>query len=149
MASLTDRLPPKIHKIQAELPAWIQKTSNTEAAALMQKMQEHLKAKNFDEVEKTADSILKMMGVSAPAGENKPQQTPLSSPPSDDPAKRLTEKVGRVMQGVKKWTASGRDPSPIARTMEEKFKPLMEAGKVIEAEAELDRVLEQLKQDGK
>ena len=44
---------------------------------------------------------------------------------------------------------SGRDPSAIAKTMEEKFKPLMEAGKVGEAEAELDRVLEQLKPDGK
>ena len=34
-----------------------------QAAALMQKLQEQLKAKNFEEVEKTADSILKMMGV--------------------------------------------------------------------------------------
>jgi hypothetical protein len=62
VASLTDRLPPKIHKIQKELPAWIEKTGNKEAAVLMQKMQEQLKAKNFMEVEKIADSILKMMG---------------------------------------------------------------------------------------
>jgi hypothetical protein len=61
--TLLERLPPKIHKIQKELPAWIQKTGNTgKAAALMHKMQEHLKAKDFEEVEKTADSILKMMG---------------------------------------------------------------------------------------
>jgi hypothetical protein len=33
-----------------------------EAAALVQKMQEQMKAKNFEEVEKTADSILKLMG---------------------------------------------------------------------------------------
>jgi hypothetical protein len=61
-ASLMERLPPKIHKIQAELPAWLQKTGNTEGAALMQAMQAGMKAKNWDEVEKTADSILKMMG---------------------------------------------------------------------------------------
>ena len=36
------------------------KTGNTEAAALMHKMQEQLKAKNFEEVEKTADAILKL-----------------------------------------------------------------------------------------
>jgi hypothetical protein len=42
-------------------PAGIQKTGNNEAAALMQKPEEHLKAKNFEEVEKAADSILKMM----------------------------------------------------------------------------------------
>ena len=66
IASLTDRLPPKIHQIQRELPGWMQKTGNKEAAALMQKMQEQMKARNFEEVEKTADAILKMMGGSAP-----------------------------------------------------------------------------------
>lgn len=60
--TLLERLPPKIHKVQAELPAWIQKNGSREAAALMQKLQEHLKAKNFEEAEKTADSILEMMG---------------------------------------------------------------------------------------
>jgi hypothetical protein len=33
--------------------------------------------------------------------------------------------------------------------MEEKVKSLLDAGKVIEAEAELDRILEQLKQGGR
>jgi Spy/CpxP family protein refolding chaperone len=63
--------------------------------------------------------------------------------------RRLSEKVERVKEGAQKWAASGRDPSAILKTMEEKFKPLIEAGKAIEAEAELDRVLEQLKQDAK
>jgi hypothetical protein len=47
----------------------MQKSGNkdkaAEATALMQKMQEQSKARNFEEAEKTADSILKMMGVSA------------------------------------------------------------------------------------
>ncbi len=63
--------------------------------------------------------------------------------------KRLSEKVHRIEEVAHKWADSGRDPSDIARTMEEKFKPLIEAGKVIEAEAELDRLLKQLKQDTK
>ena len=67
--TLLERLPPKIHRIQKELPAWIQKTGDrekaAEAAALMRKLEEHLKAKNFEEVEKTADSILKLIGASA------------------------------------------------------------------------------------
>jgi hypothetical protein len=70
VASLTERLPPKIHRIQRELPAWIEKAdvgNKMQAMALMQKMQAQLKAKNFEDVEKTADSILKLMGVSAPA----------------------------------------------------------------------------------
>lgn len=61
--TLLERLPPKIQKIQKELPAWIQRTGNTDkAAALMQELKEHLNAKNFEEAEKTADSILKMVG---------------------------------------------------------------------------------------
>jgi Spy/CpxP family protein refolding chaperone len=63
--------------------------------------------------------------------------------------KRLSEKVERVQQGMQRWAASGRDPSAIGKAVEEKFKPLIEAGKVIEAEAELDRLLDQLKADAK
>jgi hypothetical protein len=79
--TLLERLPPKIHKIQKELPGWIQKTGGKDkaaaekAAALMQQMQEQLKAKDFEEVEKTADSILKMMGVSAqPVAQDIPKE---------------------------------------------------------------------------
>jgi len=70
--SLMESLPPKIHKIQADLPVWIQKTGNTAAAALMQKLQEQMKAKNWEEVEKVADSILQMMGESAPPSTSAP-----------------------------------------------------------------------------
>jgi hypothetical protein len=60
---VSQRLPPKIQKIQKTLPAWIQKTGNTkEASVLMKKLEEHLKAKDFEEAEKTADAILKMIG---------------------------------------------------------------------------------------
>jgi Spy/CpxP family protein refolding chaperone len=62
---------------------------------------------------------------------------------------RLTEKVQRVTDAMQKLADSGRDPSAIGKMMEEKFKPLMEAGKVVEAEAEVDRVLEQIKKDAK
>jgi Spy/CpxP family protein refolding chaperone len=62
---------------------------------------------------------------------------------------RLNEKVERVQQGVQKWAASGHDPLAIAKRMEEKFKPLIEACKPNEAEAELDLILEQINQDAK
>jgi Spy/CpxP family protein refolding chaperone len=63
--------------------------------------------------------------------------------------KRLADKMERVKAGAQDWASSGRDPTPVLRAMEEKFKPLIEAGKVIEAEAELDRALDQLKQEAK
>jgi hypothetical protein len=62
---LQERLPAKIQRIQKELPAWIQKTGNkAKATALMKNLQEQLNAKNFEDAEKTADSILKMIGES-------------------------------------------------------------------------------------
>jgi hypothetical protein len=71
--TLLERLPPKIHRIQKELPAWIQKPGNqkkaAEATALMRTLEKHLKAKDFDEVEKTADLILKMIGETAKAAD--------------------------------------------------------------------------------
>ncbi len=63
--------------------------------------------------------------------------------------KRLTEKVELVKTGAQAWAAGGRDPSEILKAMEQQFRPLIESGKVVEAEAELDRLLEQLKPEKK
>jgi Spy/CpxP family protein refolding chaperone len=62
---------------------------------------------------------------------------------------RLTAKVERVQQAAQGWAASGRDPSAVIKAMEEKVKPLLDSGKPLEAEAELDRILDQFKTDGK
>ncbi len=59
---------------------------------------------------------------------------------------RLSEKVDRVKTLAQTWAASGRDPSAIAAAMQDKVKPLLDAGKPFEAEAELDRLLQQLTQ---
>ncbi len=56
--------------------------------------------------------------------------------------KRISGKVERIKAGLQECVASGRDPSAILRTMKEKVGPLLDAGKLIEAEPELDRVLE-------
>ena len=63
--------------------------------------------------------------------------------------KRITAKVELVTTGVQKWATSGRDPSSIAQLMQENVRPLMESGRPFEAEAEIDRVLEQLNKDTK
>jgi hypothetical protein len=68
---------------------------------------------------------------------------------AEDAKKRLTEKVERIKEGAQQWADSGRDPSPIFKTMEEKVKPLIDSGKALEAEAEIDRLLEQIKADAK
>jgi len=67
----------------------------------------------------------------------------------DETRKRLTDKVEHVKEGMNKWANSGRDPSDIGKAMAEKFKPLIDAGNVIDADAELDSLLEQLNRDAK
>ena len=64
--TLLERLPPKIHRIQKELPEWIEKAEpedKEKAIGLMRKLEGSLQAKNFDEAEKTADVMLRLMGV--------------------------------------------------------------------------------------
>src|SRR5262245_41677958 len=53
--------------------------------------------------------------------------------PAEAVRKRRTDKVGRVKKGVQQWAASRRNPSVILRAMQEKVKPLLDAGKVVEA----------------
>ena len=67
----------------------------------------------------------------------------------EEARRRLSAKVERVKASAQKWADSGRDPSDILSTMTDKFKPLIDEGKIIEAEAELDRLLEQLNQGAK
>ena len=63
---------------------------------------------------------------------------------SDELRQRLTAKVERVKAGAQQWMASGRNPMDLLKVMQEEFQPLMQAGKPAEAEAVLDRVLDQL-----
>ncbi len=61
-SSYLERLPAKIHRIQQELPAWIQKTGKQALAEpLMRQLDAALKASNFAEAEKSADSLLKLL----------------------------------------------------------------------------------------
>ena len=149
-SSYEERLPPKIHRIQKELPAWSEKPGNQEKAAVfMQKLKEQLDAMNFVEAEKTADAILETMGLSVPAtalgGDSKPQQCRPPAPNRTTPKSVLRKRSSADGRARKNGRPAGAIPSEIAKAMVEKFKPLMEAGKIVEAEAELDRVLEQLR----
>lgn len=68
---------------------------------------------------------------------------------ADEMRRRLSGKVAQVEAGAHAWEANGRDTSEIAQAMQERVKPLLDAGKPLEAEAELDRLLQKLGQDSK
>ena len=145
--ALAQRLQPKIHKIQKALSDWLRKTGNKEAAGLMKTLHEQIQAKQFVDAEKTADSLLRMMGMTAPIAANKSGKPAADS--QEETVRRLTEKVERVKAGAQKWAASGHDPAEIFMPMKEKFQPLMEAGKIAEAEAVVDGLLKKLGMDVK
>ncbi len=88
---------------------------------------------------------------SAPETKPKAPATASSAPVTDPEAmrKRLTDKVALLRAGMQKWAESGRDPSALGQTMQEKFKPLIEAGKPVEAETVLDRLLQELQPGNK
>jgi hypothetical protein len=54
-------LPDKIHKIQADLPAWIQSHGAEAAKPLMLQLDSAIKTKRFDEAEKLADQLLALL----------------------------------------------------------------------------------------
>lgn len=62
-----------------------------------------------------------------------------------DESEGLPQKMDRLQAGVRRWQEQGRDPSPIGEIMRA-FGPLMEAGKVREAEALLDQALKKLEE---
>jgi hypothetical protein len=60
--SILERLPPKIHRIQNELPAWVQKTGDqADVEPLMQKLSAAMKSNDLVEAEKIADEVLKLI----------------------------------------------------------------------------------------
>ena len=87
-STVEERLPPKIHRIQKDLPAWIEHADDGDkenATALMRKLKDHLDAHNFEEAEKTADSVLKMMSESAKVATQEVPEETLS---------KLTHRIG-------------------------------------------------------
>lgn len=135
----------KMHRIQSELPGWIQKSGRqAEAMALMQKIQPLMRERKWQEADQAADALLALIEGSpvAPKTEGPaPKVPPPSAMAASDPAARMAEKVNRVTAGVQEWARSGHDPEEILVVMREKFRPLMESGKTKEAEEVLDGVL--------
>jgi gluconolactonase len=69
-------------------------------------------------------------------------------PSQDEAAQRIQGKIQKLQEGVQKWQNEGKDLSPIAQIMKE-FEPLMQSGKVAEAEEVLDKALKALEGSGK
>jgi hypothetical protein len=65
-------------------------------------------------------------------------------PLTDTPQFRLRRKMAAVEAGFRAWQAAGRDPGPIGRCVEEKLAPLLQAGKLSEAETVLEETLRRL-----
>ncbi len=69
---------------------------------------------------------------------DKLQEKPISA---DLPQLRIRRKMNMLQAGFRKWQAEGRDPTPIARWVEERLPTLMRDGKLAEAEAVIDEAI--------
>lgn len=131
---------------EAAALAVLAKQERVDEAALIAQLDKVLDAER--EVKHTQMGLLAAIkNLLAPEQQGKLRELMKSggAKPSEEVRQRLTAKVERVQAGVRKWVEDGRDPSAIGQAMKEKVKPLMDAGKPLEAEAELDRILETLK----
>lgn len=63
---------------------------------------------------------------------------------ADRPEARLRRKMQALQAGFKAWQSSGRDPSKIAEEVTERLKPLLNDGRIGEAEAVIDEGIKQL-----
>jgi len=65
-------------------------------------------------------------------------------PVTDMPQFRVRRKMEALQAGFKVWQAAGRDPAPIGRYVEERLGPLLQAGKLSEAETVIEEGLRRL-----
>jgi len=56
-------LPEKARRIQRELRAYVEKNGGSRAAPLARDLESHLERQEFEEAEKTADELLRLMGA--------------------------------------------------------------------------------------
>ncbi|MHB1456225.1 MAG: hypothetical protein ACYC0V_04855 [Armatimonadota bacterium] len=66
------------------------------------------------------------------------------TPAADRPEARLRRKMDALQAGFKAWQSSGHDPSKIAEEVTKHLKPLLDDGKISEAEAVIDEGLRKL-----
>ncbi len=142
--TVQQRVASKVERVKQGAHQWA--AAGRDPSAIGKTMQEKVKplleAGKFSEAETELDRVLEQLKADGKS---------IASPtaPAEAVQQRVAAKVERVTQDARQWTASGRDPSAIGKRMDEKVRRLLETGKLSEAEAELDRVLEQLKPDGK
>ena len=65
-------------------------------------------------------------------------------PATDTPQLRVQRKMVSVREGIRAWQAAPRDPGPIGSYVEGRLGPLLQAGKLSEAETVLDEALRRL-----
>jgi len=66
--------------------------------------------------------------------------------PAQFPPESVQKKLDEIQSEVQKWVGDGRDPAPISEMMQA-FSPLIQEGKLKEAHALLDRVLEKVHEE--
>ena len=138
------RVVAKIERVKEGAHQWESAGRSTAAIAKMmeEKVKPLLDGGKFSEGDLELDRVLEALKQDGKGAES-------PTTPSEAAHQRVVAKIDRVKEVMEKLAEGGNDPSAIGRMMEEKVKPLLEKGKFVEADAELDRVLEEIQPDGK
>jgi len=128
------RIQAKSDRVRELLSAWVAAGGSPEAIApLGEQVELHMKARRLEEAEAGLDRILAIVTKEpSPVAKKRPRRV-------EDMA-RIQAKSDRVDKSIPDWLATGGRPEVIA-PLGEQVDVHMKAGRLEEAEAELDRIL--------
>lgn len=126
----------KMHRIQAELPLWIQNTGRQgEAMPLLEKAYALLKEKKWPEADKAADEVLALI-------KNSPRETKSGT---STVAERLPIKIQRVQKELPAWIDSDADRKDKATALMRQLDQHLKAKDFGKAEETADSILEMVR----
>ncbi|WP_240907000.1 hypothetical protein [Paludisphaera rhizosphaerae] len=125
----------KMRRIQAELPAWVQKSGGqARAMPLMQKIQGLVTEKKWVEADKVADEVLSLIGVDPEKG----------GAAATSVQERLPAKIQKLQKGLPAWFQGDPDRLRRATELMKALEARLEAMELQEAEREVDAGLKMI-----
>jgi cell fate (sporulation/competence/biofilm development) regulator YmcA (YheA/YmcA/DUF963 family) len=122
----------KMHRIQAELPNWIQKTGRqAEAMPLIHKVMALIKERKWQEADKAADDVLALM-------KGAPNET---KPGASAAVESLPAKIQKIQKELPAWIGSDAEKKDKATALMQQLKEHLEAKDFEQAEKTADELL--------
>lgn len=127
------RVQQKAREVQSRFPGWVESGGDgTRVGPLGEELDQHIKAKRFEQAESVLDRILSIL--------DEPPGATTSAPGGDSAQQRIQRKSREVSSRFPEWMSGGGD-EPAFRALKEELDVHMGAARFDEAESVLDRML--------